>query len=56
VRSDAERNCISNIRLEGLKFAQAAAPPGFILAEARWLRSTGVALKEQAPRTKEIDS
>jgi len=54
-RSDAERNCISNIRPEGLSYAQAAAQLGFILAEARRLRLTGVALKEQAPRTKEID-
>lgn len=53
-RNDAERNCISNIRSEGLNYAQAAAQLGFILAAARRLRLTGVALKEQAPRTKEI--
>jgi ethanolamine ammonia-lyase small subunit len=62
-RTDAERNCISNIRPDGLSYAQAAAQLGFILAAARRLRMTGVALKiqapprlEQAPRTKEIDS
>jgi ethanolamine ammonia-lyase small subunit len=62
-RSDAERNCISNIRPDGLSYAQAAAQLGFILAAARRLRLTGVALKIQAPprveqasRTKEIDS
>src|SRR5580704_198836 len=62
-RSDAERNCISNIRPEGLSYAHAAAQLGFILAAARRLRLTGVALKIQAPprveqasRTKEIDS
>jgi ethanolamine ammonia-lyase small subunit len=55
-RSDAERNCISNIRPEGLNYAQAAAQLRFILAEARRLCLTGVALKEQAPRTKEIES
>jgi ethanolamine ammonia-lyase small subunit len=54
-RTDAERNCISNIRPEGLKIAQAAAQLGFILAAARRLRLTGVALKEQAPQTKEIE-
>jgi ethanolamine ammonia-lyase small subunit len=60
-RTDAERNCISNIRPEGLGYAQAAAQLGFILAEARRLRLTGVALKiqaprvDQAPRTKEIE-
>jgi ethanolamine ammonia-lyase small subunit len=55
-RTDAERNCISNIRPEALSYAQAAAQLGFILAAARRLRLTGVALHEQAPRTKEIDS
>jgi ethanolamine ammonia-lyase small subunit len=55
-RTDAERNCISNIRPEGLSYAQAAAQLGFILAAARRLRLTGVALNEQAPRTKEIES
>jgi ethanolamine ammonia-lyase small subunit len=50
-RTDAERNCISNIRPEGLNYAQAAAQLGFILAEARKLRLTGV-----SPRMKEIDS
>jgi ethanolamine ammonia-lyase small subunit len=62
-RSDSERNCISNIRPEGLSYAQAAAQLGFILAAARRLRLTGVALKiqapprvEQAPRAKEIES
>jgi ethanolamine ammonia-lyase small subunit len=61
-RTDAERNCISNIRPEGLSYAQAAAQLGFILAQARRLRLTGVALKiqapprvHQAPRTKEIE-
>jgi len=54
-RTDAERNCISNIRPEGLSYAQAAAQLGFILAAARRLRLTGIALKEQAPRTKEIE-
>ncbi len=54
-RTDAERNCISNIRPEGLSYAQAAAQLGFILAAARRLRLTGVALKQQAPRTKEIE-
>jgi ethanolamine ammonia-lyase small subunit len=54
-RTDAERNCISNIRPEGLSYAQAAAQLGFILAAARRLRLTGVALKEHSPRTKEIE-
>jgi len=44
-RTDAERNCISNIRAEGLSYAQAAVQLSVILSEARRLRLTGVALK-----------
>jgi ethanolamine ammonia-lyase small subunit len=44
-RTDAERNCISNIRAEGLSYAQAAAQLSAILGLARRLRLTGVALK-----------
>jgi ethanolamine ammonia-lyase small subunit len=47
-RVDAERNCISNIRAEGLSYAQAATQLSVILSEARRLRLTGVALKPQA--------
>jgi ethanolamine ammonia-lyase small subunit len=44
-RTDAERNCISNIRAEGLSYAQAAAQIAMILNEARRQQITGVALK-----------
>lgn len=44
-RTDAERNCISNIRGEGLSAETAAAQLYFYLAEARRRRLTGVALK-----------
>jgi len=47
-RTDAERNCISNIRAEGLSCAQAAAQLSVILGEARRIGLTGVALKPQA--------
>lgn len=47
-RTDAERNCISNIRAEGLSWAAAAAQLGFYLSEARQRRLTGVALKLEA--------
>lgn len=45
-RTDAERNCISNIRAEGLSAAQAAMQLHFYLTEARRRKLTGVALKE----------
>jgi ethanolamine ammonia-lyase small subunit len=49
-RTDAERNCISNIRAEGLSYAQAAAQLGFYVNEARRRKLTGVALKEETPQ------
>lgn len=48
-RTDAERNCISNIRTEGLSYAQAAAQLAFYVNEARRRRLTGIALKERTP-------
>ncbi len=52
-RTDAERNCISNIRAEGLGYAQAAAQLSFYLTEARRRQLTGVALKEEDHLLKE---
>jgi ethanolamine ammonia-lyase small subunit len=52
-RTDAERGCISNIRAEGLSYAQAAAQLGFYLTEARRRQLTGVALKEESRLLKE---
>jgi ethanolamine ammonia-lyase small subunit len=51
-RIDAERNCISNIRAEGLSYAQAAAQLGYYLTEARSRQLTGVALKQETHRLK----
>jgi ethanolamine ammonia-lyase small subunit len=48
-RTDSERNCISNIRAEGLSYAQAAAQLSYYLSEARRLQLTGIALKEATP-------
>jgi ethanolamine ammonia-lyase small subunit len=45
-RSDAERNCLSNIRPQGLGYAEAASRLVFLLSEARRLRLTGIALKD----------
>jgi ethanolamine ammonia-lyase small subunit len=47
-RTDAERNCISNVRVAGLSYAAAARRLAFYLREARRLGLTGVALKEGA--------
>lgn len=49
-RTDAERNCISNIRAEGLSYQQAAAQIEAILSAARRERHTGVALKLATPK------
>ena len=49
-RSDAERNCISNIRPAGLGYADAAATLIYLLTEARRRRLTGVALKDGSGR------
>jgi ethanolamine ammonia-lyase small subunit len=45
-RSDAERNCVSNIRPAGLAPAPAAARLAWLVREALRLRLTGVALKD----------
>jgi len=47
-RRDAERNCISNVRPEGLEPAQAAARLWWLCQEARRLALTGVALKDRS--------
>ena len=52
-RTDAERNCISNIRAEGLSYKQAATQLVFYLTEARRRELTGVALKEETRTLKE---
>jgi ethanolamine ammonia-lyase small subunit len=47
--TDAERNCISNVRAEGLSYAAAAGRLVHILHEAFRLRTSGVALKDDPP-------
>lgn len=47
-RTDAERNCISNIRAEGLSYKEAAVQLASILIEARRRNLTGVALKVES--------
>jgi ethanolamine ammonia-lyase small subunit len=48
-RSDAERNCISNIRPGGLGTVEAARKLLWLVAAARRLGATGVALKDEEP-------
>jgi ethanolamine ammonia-lyase small subunit len=47
-RTDAERNCISNIRVEGISYAIAARKLKFLMQEARIRKLSGVTLKEDA--------
>jgi len=47
-RTDAERNCISNIRSEGLSYKDAARRLVYYMSEAKRLKTTGVLLKERS--------
>ena len=47
-RTDAERNCISNVRTEGTSYQLAARRLHFLMESARVRRLSGVALKEEA--------
>jgi len=48
-RTDAERNCISNVRPGGLSYDEAAAKAAWLLRAAQGLGATGVALKDEMP-------
>jgi ethanolamine ammonia-lyase small subunit len=47
-RSDAERNCVSNIHSQGLTYDQAAHKLAFLITESRRRKLSGVPLKETA--------
>lgn len=47
-RTDAERNCISNVRPEGLDYPEAAARAAWLLRAARERGLTGVGLKDES--------
>ena len=47
-RTEAERNCLSNIRPEGLSYDLAAHKLIYLMTEARHRKLTGVGLKENA--------
>lgn len=48
-RADADRNCISNVRAEGISYDLAAHKLHFLMREARVRKLSGVRLKEDAP-------
>jgi len=47
-RTDAERNCISNIRPEGLSYERATEKLLYLLNGARTLGATGISLKDNS--------
>ncbi|HEY0303205.1 MAG TPA: ethanolamine ammonia-lyase subunit EutC [Rhizomicrobium sp.] len=51
VSKDADRNCLSNVRPGGLALDEAAHRLAWLMAAARRLGTTGVALKEDAPES-----
>jgi ethanolamine ammonia-lyase small subunit len=53
-RTDAERNCVSNIRAEGLSYAAAAHKLLFLMKESRRRKLSGVQLKEAAVLTGDL--
>ena len=46
-RNDAERNCISNVRTEGISYSLAARKLHFLMEQARIRKLTGVGLREE---------
>ena len=46
--SDAERNCISNVRTEGLQYATAAQKLMWLAQAAMKLKTTGITLKDES--------
>jgi ethanolamine ammonia-lyase small subunit len=47
-RADSERNCVSNIRPEGLPLPEAAARIAWLLGESQRRRLSGIALKDDS--------
>ncbi|MDD0810998.1 ethanolamine ammonia-lyase subunit EutC [Curvibacter sp. RS43] len=55
-RHDAERNCISNVRPEGLSYEQAAFKLAWLMQRALQLGQTGVALKDESDADAALDA
>jgi ethanolamine ammonia-lyase small subunit len=54
-RTDAERNCVSNIRAEGMPYEEAARKLTYLCHEARRRKLTGVMLKDESSNARAID-
>jgi ethanolamine ammonia-lyase small subunit len=50
--NDSERNCISNVRPQGLSYQQAAFKTFWLLKEAKKLNMSGIHLKDESPNLK----
>ena len=53
-RTDADRNCVSNIHREGLSYDQAAFKIAWLVREGFTRRVTGVALKDESDGTSHL--
>lgn len=53
-RTDADRNCISNIRPEGLPCREAAKRLVYLLSEAQRLQRSGIALKDDSESNEQL--
>jgi ethanolamine ammonia-lyase small subunit len=51
---DSERNCISNVRPEGLSYQAAAHKLHFLVRQALLRQLSGVALKDDSQRLAEL--
>jgi ethanolamine ammonia-lyase small subunit len=55
-RSNAQRNCISNVRPEGLSYELAAHKLFYLMTAARQRKLSGVDLKDEAPALGDVDA